>query len=208
MFIDGYDLLARLAIILVALPVHEWAHAWTAYRLGDDTPRWEGRLTLNPRAHLDPIGALLILLTGFGWAKPVRFAPHVVRQRHPYGPLWVTLAGPLANLALAVVAAGLMLPLRLVWPRGVLFLYVFAFLNLILFFFNLLPLPPLDGSHAVRELFPRVWATYIAPLQSYAILVFLALFWLLPRFGLPVLSWLVVVPAQWTLRLLTWPLGL
>ncbi len=207
LFADWYDLLARLAIIFIALPVHEWAHAWVAYRLGDDTPRWDGRLTLHPRAHLDPAGALLILLTGFGWAKPVRFSPYAIRSRHPYGPLWVILAGPLANLALAVVTVLLMLPMRLIWSPGVSFLYYFAFLNLILFFFNLLPIPPLDGSQAVRELFPQVWAQVIAPLQPYALLVFLLLFWVLPRFGLPVLSWLVFYPAQWTLRWLVWPLG-
>ena len=197
------ELLARLSILLIALPVHEWAHAWVAYRLGDDTPRRDGRLTLDPRAHLDPVGALLILLTGFGWAKPVRFRPDVVRWRHRYGPLWVALAGPMSNLALAVVAVLVILPVRRLWPSAMMFLYAFAFLNLILFFFNLLPIPPLDGSHVVRELFPDVWARYVAPLTRYAVLVFLLLFWVLPRFGLPVLTWLVVLPSQWVLRLLT-----
>ena len=200
MFSSWYDLLVRLAILLVALPVHEWAHAVTAFRLGDDTPLREGRLTLDPRAHLDPVGALLILLTGFGWAKPVRFRPDIVRRRHRYGPLGVALAGPAGNLALAALSVALMLPMRGIGAAGVRMLYGFAFLNLVLFFFNLLPLPPLDGSHVVRELFPRAWARYLAPLQPYALLVFLLLFWVLPRFGLPVLHWLVVTPSYWVLR--------
>ncbi len=194
------DVLLRLAAIVVALPVHEWAHAWVADRLGDETPRLDGRLTLDPRAHLDPWGALFLLLTGFGWARPVRFSPRRVRWGHPRGVLWVALAGPLANLALAALAVGLApLLTRWGWREGAAALLTFAFLNALLTFFNLLPLPPLDGATVARELFPRVWARYIAPLEPYALLAFLALFWLLPRLGLPVLTWLVVAPARWTI---------
>lgn len=195
-FTSWEDFVALIAVILVALPMHEFAHAWTAVRLGDDTPRWQGRLTLDPRAHIDPWGALFLLLTGFGWAKPVPFSPAAVRRGHPRGPLLVALAGPAANLSLAVLATALgVLP---PWPVSAFprVLLQFAWFNALLAFFNLLPLPPLDGSHIVRELFPRAWAQYFAPLERYALLVFLALFWVLPRFGLPVLTWLVVWPAR------------
>ncbi|MGL4650157.1 MAG: site-2 protease family protein, partial [Caldilineaceae bacterium] len=98
-------LLASAAILLLALPIHEFAHAATAVALGDDTPIKQGRYTLNPLRHLDPVGSVLILLTGFGWAKPVQWNPRNIRTSLRTGAILVAIAGPLSNLLLAVVGA-------------------------------------------------------------------------------------------------------
>jgi Zn-dependent protease len=146
--------------ILIALTVHEWAHAFAAKKLGDDTAEYEGRLTLNPLAHLDPIGALLFLTVGFGWAKPV---PIDVRNfRYPVrDAAIVAFAGPLSNLILAFIAAVGFVSLQASDIAGVpAFLMALMFfqssltVNLALMAFNLLPIPPLDGSNIVRLFLP------------------------------------------------------
>ena len=96
-------LVARLIILAIAFPVHEFAHAWTAVALGDETPRIQGRLTLNPLRHLDIFGTILLLFNGFGWAKPVQVFPWYLRGA--YGMVWVALAGPVSNLILALIGA-------------------------------------------------------------------------------------------------------
>ena len=108
---------ARAATLVVALTVHEFAHAWSADRLGDDTPRFNGRLTLNPLAHLDPIGSLFMLIAGFGWAKPVPVNPFALARRTPAGMMLVAAAGPFSNFLLALAAA---IPLRAGWLDGAL----------------------------------------------------------------------------------------
>ncbi len=199
------DLLVRLFTLAVAFTVHELAHAGVAVALGDETPRRAGRLTLNPVAHLDPVGTLFFLLSGFGWAKPVPVNPYALRRRD--GMLWVALAGPLSNLGLAVLAGALW---RLAPWAGTAYgplaqgLSGFVWLNLILFFFNLLPLPPLDGAKVLAELAPRFWHDYLAPLEPYAPAVFLLVVFALPMLGLDVLHWLVARPA-WMLS--RWLLG-
>ncbi len=157
------DLAARIAALVIALTVHEWAHAYSAYRLGDMTARDLGRLTLDPRRHLDPLGSLLLLTAGFGWAKPVPINPWRLGR---WGVLWVSLAGPVSNLALAFGTA-LLLRLGLMLAGlglgGAAFLGEFATtlfnvfitfvsLNVVLAVFNLLPLPPLDGSKVLSSL--------------------------------------------------------
>ncbi len=146
--------------ILIALTVHEWAHAFAAKKLGDDTAEYEGRLTLNPLAHLDPIGALLFLTVGFGWAKPV---PIDVRNfRYPVrDAAIVAFAGPLSNLVLAFIAAVGFVSLQASDIAGApAFLMALMFfqssltVNLALMAFNLLPIPPLDGSNIVRLFLP------------------------------------------------------
>ncbi len=197
---DTIDTLFRLAILMVAFPIHEFAHAWTATRFGDDTPRRAGRLTLNPLAHLDLWGTLLFLFTGFGWAKPVPISPSALRSRRAY--FWVAFAGPLSNLLLAVAAAALY---RLVWfslPHTSLtnillhFLGSVVFFDLLLFFFNLIPIPPLDGDKVIAGLFPRLWQTYLAPLQPYAMPLLLVVLFVLPLFHLDVLQWVVIWPTR------------
>ncbi len=152
-----------IAAILVALTVHEWAHAFAAKKLGDDTAEYAGRLTLNPLAHLDPLGAILFLVVGFGWAKPV---PVDVRNfRHPVrDAAIVAFAGPFSNLVLALLGIGLSLVLTSTVgvaggdsPAGqmaAVFLGSTVSMNLALMAFNLLPIPPLDGSNILRLFLP------------------------------------------------------
>ncbi|HQZ71661.1 MAG TPA: site-2 protease family protein [Anaerolineae bacterium] len=146
------ELLARIAALVIALTVHEWAHAWSAYKLGDTTARDLGRLTLDPRKHLDPMGSLMMLVAGFGWAKPVPINPERLGRQ---GVVWVSLAGPVSNLLQALITAGI---LRLAMAFGVAsaavtaFLGTFLFLNIALAVFNMLPIPPLDGSKVLMGL--------------------------------------------------------
>src|SRR5512135_1350325 len=103
-------LISHLVVLLIAFTIHEFSHAWTANRFGDETPRLNGRLTLNPLAHLDPMGSLLLLVSGFGWAKPVPINPYALQRRTPAAVMWVSLAGPMSNLLMAVIAS---IPFRL-----------------------------------------------------------------------------------------------
>lgn len=147
--------MSAVVVIFLASPVHEFAHAWSANRLGDPTPRYQGRLTINPLAHIDYIGALLILLFGFGWAKPVPVNPRNFRE--PKRDMALTAAaGPISNLCFAFVALLLgqvvNLLLSFLHPSYTVALYVWYFfqslasINLSLCVFNLIPIPPLDGS--------------------------------------------------------------
>lgn len=148
------NLILSVPALLVAVTVHELAHAVVADRLGDPTPRRLGRITLNPLPHIDPLGAIAFVLAGFGWAKPV---PVNSRNfRHPVRDMvWVAAAGPVSNFTAAFVT---LVALNLLGPVGAIGLvvakqiYVF---NLVLGVFNLIPLPPLDGGHFLPYLFPR-----------------------------------------------------
>ena len=174
-------LLAVLGIIFVALPVHEMAHAATAVALGDDTPRNQGRYTLNPVAHIDPIGAVLIALTGFGWAKPVQWNPRNVTIDRRLASILVSLAGPLSNLALAAIAIfvqGLELPTGAFLGD---FLNFFVYINVLLFVFNLLPVPPLDGSHVLFALLPGDNFRLQMQLSQYGFLILIAVIWMVPE---------------------------
>ena len=114
--LNRYEILARIVIVLLVLPLHEFAHGWVARKCGDDTAEAAGRLTLNPLAHVDPFGAVLLLLTGFGWAKPVPINP--ARMNHPRkGIIWTSLAGPLSNL-LAALDGSKVLMMLLPYEKG------------------------------------------------------------------------------------------
>jgi Zn-dependent protease len=136
--------------ILIALSVHEFAHAWAGTWQGDNTAKALGRLTLNPIAHVSGLGFIMLLFVGFGWGKPVPFNPYNLRNQR-YGPLLISLAGPASNLIMAIIT-GLILKLLIFYqvfpPTNLLiqFLNIFVILNVILMVFNLIPIPPLDGS--------------------------------------------------------------
>ena len=170
-------LLSRVLILIIALPIHELAHAFIAYRLGDVTSRDYGRLSLNPLDHLDPVGALMILLGGFGWAKPVPVNPYgLYRSRNSTtGFALVALAGPLSNIFLAALCA---IPIRLdLIPSGFLERLVVGFIvvNIALAVFNLIPIPPLDGSRVAVAVLPPQWGEYILRLEPYGIFIVLLL---------------------------------
>lgn len=166
-----------LGVTLVfAIALHEYGHALAADLQGDRMPRAFGRLTLNPLRHLDPIGTLLIFLVGFGWGKPVEFRPQALASKR-FGPAIVALAGPLVNLLLAIVAAFLYaLADRNGLPGDVTrFLYVFLSINVLLAVFNLIPLPPLDGSRLLTVFLPPNRHSWLFWLDRYGFLVLLGL---------------------------------
>lgn len=192
--IDPVATLSMAIGLLLGLTVHEFAHAWTANRLGDPTPRWAGRVTLNPLAHLDPIGAVLLLLMILGfapiaWGKPVPINPSYMRWGRR-GAALATVAGPLSNFCLALVIAllwrlihattGVSLP----YNSGLRTLLVYMlWANVALAAFNLVPIPPLDGFGILEGLAPPSWLRVLEPLRRYGmwILLFLilggGLFW-------------------------------
>lgn len=167
-------------VLLIAFTVHEFAHAYTAYKLGDPTAKDQGRLTLNPMQHLDPLGTLLIFLVGFGWARPVPVNRYHFKNRR-LGGILVSLMGPVSNFALAVIGAGLMFlfistGFAASLPSLVMeFLNLFIYLNVLLFVFNLLPLPPLDGYRILEEFFPSNTRAKMTQYEQYGSLIFLIL---------------------------------
>lgn len=165
-----------LAIAIIeALVLHEYAHALAADLQGDRMPRAFGRLSLNPAKHLDPLGTLMIFLVGFGWAKPVEFRPSALASKR-FGAAIVALAGPMMNVLLATLAA-LAAAVFSVEPDGVMgtFLNLFFSLNVLLAVFNLLPLPPLDGSRLLTIFLPPSRQNVIYFLDKYGFIILLAL---------------------------------
>jgi Zn-dependent protease len=184
------ELIARAIVLIIAFTVHEFAHAFVADYFGDDTPRSQGRLTLNPLVHLDPIGSLLLLVAGFGWAKPVQVNPYVLERRSPAAPMLVALAGPVSNLMLASLAA---IPLRLgvlssnfqfaqsgIFPSLSYVVVIFVLFNLILMLFNLLPIFPLDGEKVLHYFLPPYGQSFLDNLRPYGSLILIAVVFLLP----------------------------
>lgn len=182
--------LGYLIAIVLGISLHEFAHALVAYRLGDLTPVRDGRVTINPLAHFDPFGTLLILLVGFGYGRPVLVNPYNFRMDRRAGMALVAIAGPVTNIIIALVFG---LALRLLFgvmartPSDGLLLVLQIFsiivtLNLGLAVFNMIPFPPLDGSKVLLALLPgdlayRVERFYIQT-QQYGLILIMALFWL------------------------------
>lgn len=197
------DIGARLLILLIAFPIHELSHAIVADRLGDSTPRSYGRLTLNPFAQLNLIGSIMMLLIGLGWAY-VPVNPRNMRPNPRTGHMLVAAAGPVANLLLAILCAGLWHLFNLATAGTAidaqtrfvkLVLFFFAYINLALFLFNLVPIAPLDGFTILKGLLPYQLAYQLEGLQRYGMLIFLAVFFVAPLLRIPVVSWLISGPA-------------
>jgi Zn-dependent protease len=207
---DPPTIIARIVTLIVAFTVHEFAHAWTADQLGDATPSQNGRLTLNPLAHLDPFGSLLLLLSGFGWAKPVPVNPYTLRRRTPAGMMLVAAAGPLSNLLLAMIAA-IPFQLGLIFPStqsvGILpslpfLLSEFIFINLILLFFNMIPVFPLDGEKVAEYFLPPDGQDALLRLRPYGPMILMVLLFILPMMRINIFTYLVGWPANQIFRLL------
>jgi Zn-dependent protease len=181
--LDLPTLISRILVLLIAFTVHEFAHAWTANYFGDDTPRLFGRLSLNPLVHLDVVGSLLLIISGFGWAKPVPINPYNLQKRSSSALMWVSLAGPLSNFGMAILGA---LPLRFglvqltagssgILPSPALFLFDFMYINLTLLLFNLIPIAPLDGEKIAEYFFPPSWAHVLDVIRPYGWVILLVL---------------------------------
>lgn len=172
------DLIAGIPGLIIAMVIHEYAHARVAVALGDRTPMLMGRLTLNPAAHIDPVGLIMLFLVRFGWAKPVIIDPRNFRKPRR-DDILVSLAGPAANLVTAFLALVALLVLKS--TMGHLSFGVYQVFQLIIIYninfaiFNLIPLPPLDGSHVLMQLLPPRMAYSYARLERYSFLILIAL---------------------------------
>jgi len=191
-------------VLLIAFPIHELAHAVAADYFGDDTPRLHGRLSLNPLKHLDLFGSLTLILAGFGWAKPVPVNEYALERRSRYAPALVALAGPVSNLVLGLFA-GVLLSTGLIEPPTALnrylpsfyeILFYFSLINFVLFFFNLIPLFPLDGEKILIRVLPYEWGVRWEGLRRFTFGPLIVLVWLLPVIGLDLVRYLVFTPSN------------
>ncbi|MBN1318075.1 MAG: site-2 protease family protein [Anaerolineales bacterium] len=177
--------IGRIIALVVALTFHEFAHAFSAYQLGDSTAQRAGRLTLNPLAHLDPIGSVMMILVGFGWAKPVPVNPANLKGDKLRSMAITALAGPLSNILQAFIFA---LPIRFglvnpdmpsvsgaILPTVGQILTMLVWINLILAVFNMIPLGPLDGMKVLLGLVPRELAYRLEPLSQYGSMILVLL---------------------------------
>lgn len=177
-------IVSMLSVIFLTLPVHEFAHGLTAVKLGDPTPRYQGRLTVNPFAHIDYIGALCILFLGFGWAKPVQI--NARNFKNPKAGMAITaLAGPVANIVMALICLLFDNLFVVLWLRFLtpvfqylfLFFYFIAQINVYLAVFNLIPIPPLDGSRLLAAFLPTKQYFALMRYERYIFFGLLALIW-------------------------------
>lgn len=195
------DILYSLPAIFLAFSFHEFAHAFVAYRMGDATPKLQGRLTLDPLAHVDWIGLIMFAIFGFGWAKPVQVNPSNFRNRK-WGDILVALAGPLANILLAFLALLIVQILsyssNLNSGMAILLsiLYKIVSLNIVFAFLNLIPVPPFDGYKIVKNLFFRKNIKFFWLLERYSIIILFAMILL------NVFSFLIRIPYSFTYKYL------
>jgi len=182
---------AFVIAVIVGITFHEFSHAAVATMQGDQTARSQGRLTLNPISHLDPLGSIALVLAGFGWGRPVPFSPTQLRNRR-FGAALVGLAGPAANFLLAIAAV---IALRIIYPSAVtafdvdfsvILLDMLVTLNVVLGVFNLLPIPPLDGSRLLSILLPPSRQNIVYFLDQYGIFLRLGILILAPNLLTPI----------------------
>jgi Zn-dependent protease len=201
---------------ILGLTLHEFSHAWVAYRLGDTTAQRMGRLTLNPLAHLDLFGSLMLVFAGFGWAKPVPVDSS--QMRYPRRDMaFVALAGPVSNLLLAIAIALCLKILLMVGLKDMLFqnetiLIVIAravWINVVLAVFNLIPLPPLDGSRILAGIVPEEWNHGYEQMERYGPILLLGLVMLASFTGVSILSRIIMPVADPIYKLIMgmWLLG-
>ena len=225
-FAGVLEIVLSLIAVFTAIVLHEFSHGYIAFRLGDSTAKMQGRLTLNPLAHIDPIGTILVPIVLvilrspflFGWAKPVPINPN--HFRNPYkGMFYVAIAGPLMNIALALGASAigrlaiLITPLSLLYGRGFsayvvqtifYLLGFFVIINIILAVFNMLPVPPLDGSRVLTYFLPPEGKRVMMQLERYGFLIVLALLYLGALRGL-----IGLISGIWEALLGSyWPMGI
>ena len=205
MLIANFDpilYLSRIIILILAISVHEFAHALAADWLGDPTPRSQGRLTLDPRKHLDAFGSIMFLIAGFGYGKPVYTDPRNFRGDPRTGMAVVAAAGPMSNLLLAYIGS-LLYRVGLVQTEiSYYFLFLFVSLNILLTLFNLLPIAPLDGYQVTVGLLPYEIATVIARYQGQGPIILMLLIVAGSIFNFNLLGLLLGPPYQLILGLL------
>lgn len=199
---DPELLITVIVAFVVAITIHEAAHALAATWLGDDLPRLQGRLTLNPMRHLDPLGTLMIAIASFGWGRPVLVNPYRLRFGVNRGMALVALAGPASNVVLAAAITPLTRQFIDTSPDDTitLALVVIVQLNILLAAFNLLPVPPLDGFSVLVGVAPQPLADRLNELRRYGPYLLIGIFlliWLIPQGTI-----IITGPAQWVSRLL------
>jgi Zn-dependent protease len=203
-------LLGRLIVIFLGIPIHEWAHGWMAYVLGDETPEIQGRLTLNPFVHLDPIGTLMILFTGYGWGRSAKVNPYRMSRvgSARTGMALSALAGPMSNIIQAVFFAlpirlGLLdrLPAAQAERLGQVLIAVIG-VNISLAVFNMIPIPPLDGSKVLAGVAPAPIADALERAEPYAPMLLMLLIFVLPQLGFDLIGILTRPALMFLIRFL------
>jgi len=183
---DPPTAVAFLLGLVIGITVHEAAHATSAYWLGDDTAYRDGRVTLNPASHLDVLGSLMLLMAGFGWGKPTPVMPSKLRGGI-FGPVAVALAGPISNLLIVAVCGVLFLIPAFQGGYLAIFVAMTAFTNALLFVFNLIPIPPLDGSKILFPFLPRALNGFVDFMNQYGPMILFGLILVtifIPRFSI------------------------
>ena len=178
MFSDPASFVILSVLLLYSVIFHELAHGWVAYKLGDSTAKWLGRLTLNPIKHLDPIGSLMLLVFGFGWAKPVPINLENIPNRRQ-GLILVSSAGIVANIICAFIAI-LLLKVVAPAPSGMTeqILYLFARINIMLAAFNLIPIPPLDGSKILMGFTSEAVRRFLTQIEPFGFFIVIGLLYI------------------------------